>query len=168
MLLSVFITAKANPSFFLQNQTVATTSPTFITAGVATSTSSFDLGASGAQGADSAVLLSCMTASSTNTQVAVAYEFSTDNQTWFANNLASSTSLNLYTNGYATNQNFLWNFASTSIGGGGQKGLTYDCRSFPMPTPTRYIRAILSMPTGNANSPGVAIWSNIVAKRQAY
>ncbi len=147
----IFYTVKANPSFFIQNPSAtATTTTAFITPGAATSTTAaFDLGVGGAQGADSATLLACYQASSTASVINIGTEYSQDNLTWFANNYASSTGA--------------WTFASSTVGGaGGDKNPFYACKSFNVPTPTRYVRAVFSATTGNA-----AVWSNFVAKRQS-
>lgn len=169
---ALFYTVKANPSFFLAQSTsssTATTTVTYMTPGTATTTLFLDLGAGGAQGADSIVLLECLQASSTNTTLNTAAEYSQDNVTWAQNDLASTTGGVAQIN-VTLSQSFTWTFASTTIGGGlatsTGPGLAANsaCKIVSVPVPTRYIRAILTLPAGSTNG---AVWADWIAKRQS-
>lgn len=156
--------AKANPVYFLQNPSAsATSSLSFMTPGLGTTTTSYDLGAGGAQGADSSVALVCLSASTTATILNISVEYSYDNQTWFDNNLAATTTVAATIGSIVTPNTLSWAFASTSVGGGVVSALNnYGCKAFTVATPTRYVRLIQSVTGKNGG-----VWSNVVAKRQA-
>lgn len=156
-------TAKANPNFFLQsNAGTATTTVTFMTPGTATTTTAaFDTGAGGAQGSDSAALVECMQASSTGTTLNTTIEYSQDAITWYENNLVS-TSTPLAT--IQSPNSFTWAFASTTVGGGGIGNNNSACKIVPVLTPTKYVRAVFTLPAASKNA--AVYGGNFIAKRQ--
>lgn len=170
---SLFYVAKANPSFFNRFQTAtATTTMAVLVPGISTTTLVADLGNSAAQGADSGVLALQFLGSSTASTLRVAFEYAqgTDCVTfptqcdWYADRtlpIASSTGVSL-----TPSQLYTLDFASSTVGGiamtpanGGR--LT---RIFPFATPTRYVRAVISMPVNSLNG---MIWAEFIVKRQA-
>lgn len=170
--------ANANPSYFQrQNNGItdtATTSVNYMTPGTATSTYYFDAGQGTAGSVDSAVLLTQLTASTTSSTINIAYEYAQGGNgdciatpticDWYQNDLlsATSTSLNLTSQISAT-----WTFASTTQGQAGiipAANSNRQLKSFVVLTPTRYIRAIVSVPVGSTNA---GVWAEFVAKKQA-
>lgn len=178
-----FYIAHANPSFFLRNQTAnATTTLSYLTPGAATSTTpTFDLGAGGGQGGDSAILALALTGSTTpsnatfaTTTYSVAIEYS---QGGNGNDcVATPTSCDWYADGMfpAT--------TTTSVGISGTKVHTITLGTetlngiklasttptkvlYEVPAPTRYVRAVISVVPG-ANATNGAVWAEFIAKRQ--
>jgi len=150
----------------------ATTTVTYQSAGNSTTTIVYDAYCLGGTNqsytgdnnpADSAVLLLDRTASSTLSQTRVEYEYSMDGIDWYKDRLSydalnSTTTSPFFTGGVT----LTWQFASTTFGG--QSGaLTRDSISIPVETPTRYVRAIITVPVGALNS---SIWGRVVPKKE--
>lgn len=168
--------AKANPSFFNRkgtNATLATSTQAFITPGAATSTLTYDLGLGAAQGADSAILALAFTGSSTPSNSALAtttynvsIEYSQDGIDWYGDGMFPSTTTPNVGVGAAKTHSIT---LGTQTTGGSLIGSTTPTRVlFEVPTPTRYVRAVFSIPlqlngTNNANG---ALYAEFVSKRQ--
>ena len=148
---------KANPSFFIRSGNGTPSIPVgYLSPGAATTTiTAFDLGVGGAQGADSAILTLQFTGSTTpfNSRVAtttyqVVLEYSQDNSDWYSLNAVATTT----TLGWQTVKGVL--IASTT------PTKTY----VTVPTPTRYVRGIITIPAGSTNG---SVWGEFIAKRQS-
>jgi len=142
----------------------ATTSPTFMTAGLATTTTdAFDSFASGANAyPDRAALITQFTASSTSSVLGIRLEYSQDGIDWYSD---SFTDLATTTGGIAIGQNnsFSWTFASSSQGAG--PILANNNRALKVifvTVPTRFIRAVYTLTGTNA-----AVWGSIIPQRQS-
>ena len=148
---------KANPSYFIRSGNGVPSVPLgYLSPGAGTTTiAAFDLGQNGAQGADSAILALQFTGSTTPNNAAVAtttynvaLEYSQDNSDWYYNGaLATTTTL-----GWETIKGVL--VAST----------TATKEFVTVLTPTRYVRAIVTIPSGSTNG---SVWAEFIAKRQA-
>lgn len=151
-ILTVFATTvRANPSDLNTTSTsAATTSPTYIIPGTATSTLTYDSyndGIGDPNASESAVLLLQTAASSTSSVFTVALQYSQNGIDWYQDNLmATTTSTNI-----GTAQTYTFTAAGTATTG----------RAITVPTPTRYVRAVTSVAGANA-----AVWGQIVAKKQ--
>lgn len=169
-------TAKANPSFFIRQNngvsTTATTSPSYMSPGLATTTYYMDTGAASANSTDSAVFTFFFTGSSTASTVNVAFEYASPAGDcigtptlceWYTDDLnfpTATTTQSLMS--LTTGRIYSLTFASTTVGGliGTANRTT---RIVPVPTPTRYVRAVVTIPAGSLNG---AVWGEFVAKRQ--
>lgn len=176
---SLFYVAKANPSFFMvQNNgttTTATTSVVYMTPGAATTTKYFDSGQGTANSADSAILEIQQTGSSTVSQINIAFEYARYSGTdciatpsscdWYATDLSNQATTSA-TQDITLAQNFSMKFSSTTQGGAVGAGDGRLLRIVNVPTPTRYVRAIITVPTssGMLNS---GVWAEFIGKRQA-
>lgn len=160
--------AYANPSFFAPQAmtATATSSPAFLTAGVATSTvvyDSFNLNgtnqpvASDPTAADEATLLLQFTGSSTSAVLNVNIEYSNDNVDWYQDNLEATTS-----GPFSITQpdTYTWTYAASQIGG---VTVARVGKAISLVTPTRYTRAVIS--TTGANG---SVWVQFVPKKQNH
>lgn len=161
--------ARANPSFFTRanglacGSLTATTSVSYMTAGTATTTYTFDTGCATAGSADSAVFVAQLTGSSTATILTTSFEYSQDGVDWYSDSLsqgATTTSAQALTPA----RTYTLAFASTTVGGLGGVGNGRVYRAITVPTPTRYVRAIQSLTPASTNG---AVWGEFVSKRQA-
>lgn len=166
--------ASANPSGTLSTSTApfnsATSSAVYIVAGTATTTTTFDSQADGGALADTAHLLLMMTGSSTSSILNVSFEYSDDNLNWFSDftNFAATTSLSVNLN---LPKSYVWQYASSSpnLIGGVAIGSTTSIpitRVFFVPTPTRYVRAILTVPGLPTTVGQSQVWARWAAKRE--
>lgn len=159
----------ANPIFFpVTTQTAtATSSPAFMTAGTATSTLTLDTYSSGnPRGAMMAALLIQFVASSTSSVLNTNIEYSQDNVDWYQDggnittNFATSSkpfdisSVNQYRYGWLGTQAGLPAVVLTT-------GTT--TRALYVRTPTRYVRAIFTLPVGSAAG---AVWGQFVPTKE--
>lgn len=174
-MLAFVFTAHANPSFFYRSisASVATTTVTYMTPGTATSTEILDTGAGAAGSVDSGVLAVQFTGSSTLSYLNVAFEYTQGGNgldcynapnscDWYGSSLyAQSTST--ATGQAVAAQNFNLQFASSSVQGavGGITGR--NLRLIEVKTPTRYVRAVFTLPPGSLNG---ALWKEFITKRQ--
>lgn len=164
---------KANPSFFIRANTVvcgtytASSTPTFMSAGLATTSVTFDTGCAAAGNVDSAILLAQLTASSTATTVNINYEYSQDGVDWYQSNL-SNQGTTTPVQSVTTPQSYGWTFASTTPGMGAPLAsgtfANRQMKAIEVRTPSRYVRAIFTMPAGSTAG---AVWAEFTAKRQA-
>lgn len=151
----------ANPSYFLRcsvtgcpQQSLATSSPAYLAAGTATSTIVFDTTRAGSNGSDSAVLLTQFTASSTAAKLVIAIQYSQDKIDWYdANTYNQSTTSPVQD--ATTAQTFLLSAPSTTS--------SSTLKAITVATPTKWIRAIFTIPAGAGNG---AAWAEFVAKQQ--
>lgn len=172
MCLSGFMVAHANPGGFPPGarSATATSTVTVLTPTVGTSTVVYDAyningtnqGTTGVTtDTDSASLLVQFTASSTASKLKIAFEFSQDGVDWYADGLsvelASSTTGTIVDN----SPDFIsWTFASTSLNAGPIGG-SYASEIFNVPTPTRYVRSVITVSGANA-----MVWAQFVPKKQ--
>lgn len=168
-----------NQFFFPQpaKTATATTSVNYMTVGKATTTVTYDSwGRSGSNqtdigqttGADEAILLVQLTASSTNTVLNITYEYSMDGIDWFQDNTFSMGTSSLASYLVATRNSFTWQYASSTVGGAAvAAGTATSTKAFTVPTPTRFVRAVLSL-SGVASTASLngAVWAAIVPKNQ--
>lgn len=175
--------ATANPSQIYETKTAASTSTiSYMTQGTATTTLIADSQSDGGQVYDSATLMVQFTATSTLSQVAMRFEYAnqtfnggqfvdcTTNPTacdWYSNKtslLASSTSGS--GNIASVDGGTVWTFASSSqscTNGLAVSSNNRGCMAFSLPVPSRYVRAVFTIPP--TASPG-GVWAVIVAKRE--
>lgn len=163
------ITAHANPSFFIRQQSAsATTTVTYITAGTATTTLTYDTGNSAAGSADGATLLVQFNGSSTLSLLNANIEYSQDSIDWYIAPVGQDFQA------YATTtvaggaiQTIQYPYASTTplLTGAVANGTatTSSMRIVNLKTPTRYIRAVFTIPVGALNG---AFWAEFIGKRQ--
>lgn len=173
---SLFYVAKANPSFFMRQNngvtTTATTSVSYMSPGAATTTAYIDTGL-GAGSTDTATLAVQFNGSSTASIINVNYEFSQGGNgqdcinvpascDWYQSNLEASTTGSVVLVNQP--QSISWAFASSSQGGANVLSTNRALKLLKVLTPTRYVRAIVTVPAGAGNS---AVWTEFIAKRQA-
>lgn len=167
--ISIFATiAKANPSLFTTNQTAtATTTVTYITPGLATTTLSYDSNLLGGDSfaSNGAALVVHFSGSSSASILNIDLQYSHDNINWYSiaggsdiDNGIGSTSPSMTNPTVVT-----WQFASST-----QDKLTVtngnsatSTRLLNVDMPTRYVRAIFYMQTGNG-----AVWAQFIAQKQ--
>lgn len=173
MLAGVFVfstPAHANPLRFpaTVSTAAATTSPTYMTPGTATSTITYDAWANGggSQAFDKATLLLQMTASSTSTTYNVSVEYSQDGIDWYSDALLqSTTATSTQSYSVATPISYSVKYASTTPGGGLVLATSNTAlRAITVPTPTRYVRVFTALALGGTNG---AIWQQIVGQKQS-
>lgn len=152
---------------------VATTTRSVMSAGTATTTLYCDAGASGTnQAYDSAVLTIDMNASSTLSNLNWFYEYSqgvngvdcTATPTacdWYADSITSQAT-STSNSAVAVANSYSWKFASTTQGGAAGS-LDRGLKVVNVPTPTRYIRVVFTLPVGSLNA---NIWASLVSKKQ--
>lgn len=148
------VIAHANPSFFYAptSTAAATSTVSQIIPGVATTTVLFDSYATGRPYAlDSATLFLQTTASSTSSIVNIAYQFSQDSIDWYDNDLVPASSTPSIVQIQGTNS-YSWTALNTAR----------NSKAVNLPTPTRYVRAVIS--AAGANS---FIWASIIPKQQS-
>ena len=149
----------ANTSLFSQaaKTSTATTTPSYMTAGAATTTLTFDSWArSGTnqtdQGntlaIDSAVLLLQQTSTSTPSTLRWTYEFSQDGIDWYADSIDLTTNATT-TITVRTFKEYSWVFAS-STPGGVKNPLNRALKMVDVPTPLRFTRAIIYLAPASA------------------
>lgn len=169
---SAALITHANPGGFPPGarSATATSTVTVLTPTVGTSTVVYDAyningtnqGTTGVTtDTDSASLLVQFTASSTASKLKIAFEFSQDGVDWYADGLsvelASSTTGTIVDN----SPDFIsWTFASTSLNAGPIGG-SYASELFNAPTPTRYVRSVITVSGANA-----MVWAQFVPKKQ--
>lgn len=149
--------ANANPTFFLRaatNSGFASTTVVFQPAGTATTTLVLDLGAGGAQAADSAFLTQQFIGSTTLAKQNIVIEYS-----------QGAPGLNCVT--AETTCDWYYGLATTTLAvgirSGGLAGVSSTTFStLVVPTPTRYVRAVFTVP-GTVNG---AFYAELTAKRQ--
>lgn len=174
--------SKANPlEYLLQNQgtftVTATTTLSYMTPGTGTTTPVYDTYANGSASTyatDKAALEVQFTASSTSSTLQWFYEYAQGNATancvsapnscdWYADDTFSTTNATTTPNVSITQPNqVVWTFASTTPGGGAPTGNRAN-KVVNVPTPMRYIRAVMFLPIGSTNG---AVWAAFVGQKQ--
>lgn len=159
----------------------ATTSPSFMTPGTATTTVVYDSfqingtnqsqGGSSAFATDEAVLLVQMTASSTFTQMNISFEYSNDRVDWYQDNLLAmpaQEATTTPTRSIASANSVVWRYASSTPGQGVVSATNnLDMKALTVPTPTRYVRAIFTLATtSGAFIDNGAVWAQFVPKKE--
>lgn len=166
--------AYANPSEYATSSSTATATSTlvFMTPGTATTTLYYDAyGDSSGYKADSAALALQFTGSSTASSLRVTFEYTYGNSLancmttpaacdWYGDTLYGvnsvvSTSTTAMTIG-AVNS-YLVPFASSTLNGVAGNG-RITSRLVNIPVPTRYVRAVITMPVGSLNG---GVWASI-------
>lgn len=166
-------TAKANSSRIITpvgcttSGTLATTSVSYMSAGVGTSTITCDLEyiasayGNGSNSFDSAILGIQLNASSTNTTLAWKYEYSQNKLDWYEDDVELTINATTTTH-VRTYKEHSWLFASSSY----PTSIANSSRSTKkvnLETPTKWIRVTFYMPTG---STGGALWAQIIGKSE--
>lgn len=178
LIFATFYTAKANPSYFSRFQVAAaTTTVAYLVPGTSTATSTLpiDLGVNGSQGADSSAFLVQFTGSSTASILNITFEYSQGGNgadcvatptscDWYKDSLFGANIATTTTNvDLDIANNYQLTFASTTVGN--QLGnATRTTRIIELSTPTRFIRAILTLSPGSFNG---AAWFEFITKRQS-
>lgn len=155
---ALFYTAKANPSFFIRtatNTAFASTTVVYQSAGAATTTLIMDTGVGGAQAADSAILLQQFIGSTTAATQKTTIEYSQGSPGLDC--VVTPTACSWYL-GLSTTTTAIGNLAG---GAGGLSSTTLNVLT--VPTPTRWVRAVFSIPAGGISG---AIYAELAAKRQ--
>ena len=143
---------------------IATSTITYMTPGTATTTLTYDSFHSGQSATNGIALLLQVTASTSQTQFNINEEYSQDGIDWYQGN---ATVAGAY--GYATTSlpvnigqvaQYQWQY-STSTPGLGANGAfqNTDNRIINLPTPTRFIRAIITLKIGGANG---GVWAQLI------
>lgn len=166
--LSCFVSvAYANPTFFANGVTTgnaASTSPAHMTPGTGTSTTPvYDSYGQTFGGTpyktEFAGLLVQLSASSTNTVLNMAVEYSQDRIDWYRNFLIDPSQYGTTTSQFALFAPFsvTWKFASSTLGPASTISPTTTTGALMIPTPFRYMRVIFSMTGANG-----AVWAQLV------
>ena len=154
--------AEANPSQIQEDASAtATTTIVYLQPSAGIHVNTFDTQADGGFPADSASLMTCITASSTLTALTGRLEYSNDNLTWAQNNLSALATTSPDT-AFQAAQTFSWRFASTSLAGDAIGALSNSvCKIMSVPTPTRYIRVAITVSGANG-----AVWTSFFGKKE--
>lgn len=155
------------PAGCTTSQTSATTSVSYMSAGVGTSTITCNLEylasayGNGSNSFDSAILGIQMNASSTNTTLAWKYEYSQDNLDWYQDDIDLTTSATTTTH-VRTYKEHSWLFASSSAPTSIAKSSRSN-KKVELDTPAKWIRVTFYIPAG---STGGALWAQIIGKAE--
>ena len=143
ILLASAMPALANQSFFANGVTTgsaASTSPAYMTPGTG--------------------MLIQFTASSTNSVLGIAVEYSQDGVDWYRNyvldpnQVGTTTAPSILSTPFSTT----WKFASSSLGGANvAANSNYSTAAIMIPTPFRYTRVVFSITGANG-----AVWAQLV------
>ena len=160
--------AFANPLSFSRTQTAtATTSPVYMTAGTATTTLTHDFGTGNNFSGDSASLLVQLAGSSTATVLNIDVEYSQDGADWYATSIGWNADVGVSTTSPALGplQQIAFQFASSTINRSvvTNANSATSTRIVKIPTPTRFVRAILTLATGSTRG---AVWAEFIGKKQ--
>ncbi len=180
ILLALFVTAfllfskvEANPLAYATTvQTAAaTTSPAYLTPGVATSTLVYDSYAARPTGADKIALQVQAIGSSTASVYNISYEYtngapgldcvgSPTSCDWYKDNTFVVSTSSAANQAVATPNSFSWTFASSTQGGAAATD-NRALKTFIVPTVVRYTRVIFSITGANGS-----VWAQIVPAKQ--
>lgn len=164
----------ANPSYTAASAgtAAATSTLTYLTPGTATTTEVWDAGAATGPLTDQGALLVQLTGSSTATVLNIAFEYAQYvgvdckvNPTgcdWYNDRYFTSASTTQAFNLNVANT-YTWSFSSTSVSGGVIGTTAVNKRIIGVQTPTRYVRAVLSIPAGALNG---AVWAQFIGKKE--
>lgn len=162
--------AGASPSYLIPctATATATSSPTFMTAGTATTTLACNIQTGTTQAFNNGYLLVQFTGSSTASKINIAFEHSTvEGIDWYADETigeAQQNGISTTTRTVDVSQPNVYSlsFASTTVGGTGTTTAT-NFKVFNFNAPINRVRAIITMPAGSQNG---AVWAQIVGKRE--
>lgn len=163
---------QANPSFYPQPASFSTATSTgqFMTPGTGTTTVVYDSYCisgtnqpicGNTNAINSAALLLQFSASTTASALSVRFEYSQDGIDWYGDGYVNVATTTIPV-GITINTSFNWTFASSTVGGmaGGLAGIggtnNRDNKIIKVVTPTRFVRAIITLTGANAT-----IWSQI-------
>lgn len=165
--------AKANPSTLQRAQTTTcgaftgSSTPTYMTAGTATTTYTYDSFCGGATSADSAALLVQFAGASPAAVLNADVQYSQDGIDWYAIGYAGGSDVNSATSSpsIGTVQQLTFPFASSTISRGvvTNANSATSTRIIRLPTPTRFTRVLFTLPVGSTNG---AVWAEFVGKKQ--
>lgn len=174
--------AFANPFFTGgKSQTAtATTSPTFMTPGTATTTLIYDsyeqcgtnqTNTGNLTIPNSLAFMLNGNASSTGTSVNTVFEFSdnynclTGNGDWYQNDIVDASTTFSGQQSVTTGNSYLFAYASTTPGGAAVPAnwTRFQKMMLVQQVPTRFVRAIISLPAGSTNA---SVWGQFVPKKQ--
>lgn len=162
--------ASANQSTFcIGNQTSgATTSPTYMTAGTATTslslTNTISRCTDRSTALTEATLILQFTGSSTSATLNGNVQYSMDGIDWYENSLgdlaSTSPSVSL-----SVAQTFQIKYASTTpgLGAAGANSINPNLRILKIPTPTQWVRVLFTLPPGSTNG---AVWAMFIGKQE--
>lgn len=157
--------AHANQSTFCIGDATApaTTSPTYMTPGTATTTLTDNTCQDSVVPYDSKSLLVQLTASSTGTTLNFGVEYSQDGIDWYADNTPSLATTSPTYSAQRANS-YSWTFASTTPGGGAVPASNnIALKIFNVDVHARYTRVFFSLPPGSTNG---AVWARWIGMRQ--
>lgn len=163
VLVASTLTVYANPSQITETPSAsATTTVTYMSAGTATTTLVLDAQVDGGAAVDSAAFEVQFIGSSTASNLNVSFEYAQSNTldcktnqglcNWYIDSLTGSTT-----------RAGLFAYASSTPGGGLIASSSPTTRIFTVPTPTRFVRAVITQPAGSL--PG-SVWTSWVSKRE--
>jgi hypothetical protein len=156
--------ADANPvSSTCGESSSATSSPNYMTPGTGTTTITCLVQPPNASGAVEAFVAINRTASSTASDIKIDIEYSMDGVNWYSNN-TSDLGTTTPQIALAPTQSFILRFASSTLPGGGQIPVpnNREARIFKIATPTKYVRAVISVPIGSLNS---GVYASIITRK---
>jgi hypothetical protein len=158
--------ADANPpvSSTCAESGAATSSLSYMTPGTGTTTVTCLVQPTSSVGASEAYIAINRTASSTASDIKIDTEYSMDGNNWYSNN-TSDLGTTTPQMALAPTQSFIMRFASSTLPGGGQVPVpnNRDARIFKIATPTKYVRVVISVPIGSANS---GVYASIITKKE--
>lgn len=170
--------AEANPSSFpgITQTAPATTTLSFLTAGTATTSLVYDsYGVGQPTRADEAMLLVWLNATNTSTTLDITLQYSQGSGDgsncvttptkcdWFYSATAGDFATTTLVANISTVGSYRWTFASTSPVLGISTGVASTTRAIYVKTPTRYVRAVFTLPTGSSNA---GVWAQFVPTKQ--
>jgi len=170
VLLSFTPVAFANPGSFSSPAytAVASSTLTYMTAGTATTTVTYDTYESNGTTqvnngntfvADGATLLLAVSASSTSSVFVTNVEYSVDGIDWYQDNRITYAAGAI---AVATPNSFTYTYASTTPGGGAVlSNSNRGAKAIRLDTPTRYVRAVISLTGTNG-----AVYATIIPRKQ--
>lgn len=160
---------------------IASTSVKYMTPGAATTTLVYDTYCQNGSNqtdvgntsvANSLALLTQLSASSTNTTLNIAIEYSQDNVDWYQDNLLASTTSGFTLPFPVTNPNsYTWLFASSTLNGvaqannGPTASSTRIGKVMKIYAPTRYVRIVYTLGVASGAT-GAALWGQILPLKE--
>lgn len=159
----------ANPTFFpvTVQTSSSTTSPAYMTAGTATSTLTLDTYSSGnPRGASKAALLIQLVASSTATVLRTNIEYSHDGIDYYQDGGTMIDGFSTTSKPFDIGQvnQFTFTYASSTAGlGSTTPSQSTTTRAVRINTPTRFVRAVFTIPVGSAAG---AVWAQFVPNKE--
>lgn len=167
------LVVKANPSFFVRS----TAATGYMTPGTATTTATFDTGVNAAGSVDSAFLALQLTGSTSpfattnyaTTTYNIAIEYSQDSVDWYkdAHTIGTTTAAMNATQPVTRTISLGSTALDANVSGGVALSTTTPTKMiFEVPTPTRYVRAVITIPVSSTGTNGF-VRAEFIGKRQA-